>query len=239
MAAISSPPTAQRTSTTSSLRIGRRPTDVRSTSFFRAKARSVRPPPRPVTVSISAPVSTASTAAEVLVLPMPISPMPSAVTPPALAMAACSMPAAMAASACGRVMASSMAMSPVLRRTRRFRMPAGVVPQSMPTSTTATSSPKAAAMADMPVLRRVMLTACCTVTERGAQDTPSSTTPLSAANTATRQRFMGGHTRPVTPARRTDISSSAPRLPGGLASCACRCRAAAMASRSAGRMAAM
>ena len=149
------------------------------------------------------------------------------------------MPAAMAASACGRVMASSMAMSPVLRRTRRFRMPAGVVPQSMPTSTTATSSPKAAAMADMPVLRRVMLTACCTVTDRGAQDTPSSTTPLSAANTATRHLSIRGHTRPVTPARRTDMSSSAPRLPGGLASCACRCRAAAMASRSAGRMAAM
>ena len=49
-------------------------------------------------------------------------------------------------------------------------------------------------MADIPVLRRVMLMACCKVTDLGAQDTPSSTTPLSAANTATRQLSIFGHT---------------------------------------------
>ena len=90
----------------------------------------------------------------------------------------------------------------------------------MPTSMTDTSSPKVWASADMPVLRRVMLTACCSVTDWGAQDTPSATTPLSAANTATRHFLTVGHTRPVTPAMRTVMSSSFPRLPGGLASSA-------------------
>ena len=161
-----------------------------------------------------------STAAEVLVLPMPISPMPRAVMPSALAAAACSMPAARAESAWARVMASSTAMSPVPRRTLRGRMPTSGTSPSMPTSTTATSSPKAAAMADMPVFRRVMLIACCSVTDRGAQDTPSSTTPLAAANTATRHASMGAHTCPVTPARRMERVSSSPRLPGGLASAA-------------------
>ena len=90
----------------------------------------------------------------------------------------------------------------------------------MPTSYTVTSSPKVWASADMPVLRRVMFTACCTVTDWGAQDTPSATTPLSAANTATRHFFTSGQTRPVTPAMRTAMSSSLPRLPGGLANSA-------------------
>ena len=90
----------------------------------------------------------------------------------------------------------------------------------MPTSYTATSSPKVLASADMPVLRRVMFTACRKVTDWGAQDTPSVTTPLSAANTATRHFPIAGQTWPVTPAMRTAISSNLPRLPGGLASSA-------------------
>ena len=170
-------------------------------------------------------------------LPIPISPMPRAVILSALARAACSMPAAMAASASGRVIASSTAMFPVPGRTFRSRMPTPGTSAAIPTSTTATSSPKAAAMADIPVLRRVMLMACCKVTDRGAQDTPSSTTPLSAANTTTRQLSIFGHTWPVMPARRMAISSSAPKLPGGLASSACRFRAASITARSAGRMA--
>ena len=63
-------------------------------------------------------------------------------------------------------------------------------------------------MADMPVLRKVIFTACCNVTDGGVQDTPSATTPLSAANTATRQLPMAEQTCPVTPASRMDISSS-------------------------------
>ena len=63
-------------------------------------------------------------------------------------------------------------------------------------------------MADMPVLRKVIFTACCNVTDGGVQDTPSATTPLSAANTATRHLPMAGQTCPVTPASRMDISSS-------------------------------
>ena len=56
--------------------------------------------------------------------------------------------------------------------------------------------------------------------ERGALETPSSTTPLSAAKT--RRCFFSILlcTRPVIPASCTERSSSRPRLPGGLASCA-------------------
>ena len=237
MAARSSPPTPASTPITSFLSGRCSASDCRSTSFFRRKPSSVSPPPRPVTAATSAPVRAASTADEVVVLPMPISPMPSAVTPSALASAACSIPAAMASSTCRRVMASSRTMLPVPRRTFRSRMPTGGTSPSMPTSTTVTSSPKAAAIADIPVLRKVMFTACCNVTDGGVQDTPSATTPLSAANTATRHLSMAGHTCPVTPASRMDSSSSCPRLPGGLASCACRRRAASMAASSAGRMA--
>ena len=237
MAERSSPPTAVSTSSTSRRSMARRVTARRSTAFFRAKPSSVSPPPRPVTVSMSAPVSTASTAAEVVVLPMPISPMPSAVTPSRRASAACSMPAASASSACCRVMASSRAMLPVVRRICRSKMASQCGFCSIPTSTTATWSPKHAASDDIPVTCRVMFTACCRVTDRGAQDTPSSTTPLSAANTATRHLSMAGHTCPVMPASRTEMVSSSPRLPGGLASSACRFSAASMAARSAGVMA--
>ena len=73
-------------------------------------------------------------------------------------------------------------------------------------------------------------------TDGGVQDTPSATTPLSAASTVTRHRRTSGRAVRRTPASRMDISSSAPRLPGGLASSACRRRAASMDSRSAGRM---
>ena len=172
-------------------------------------------------------------------LPMPISPMPKAVTPSLLASPACSMPAASASSACRRVMASSRAMLPVVRRMCRSKMAAQRGSWAMPTSTTVTWSPKQAAMEDIPVTRRVIFTACCRVTERGAQDTPSSTTPLSAANTATRHLSMAGQNCPVMPASRMEMVSSAPRLPGGLASAACRFSAAVMAAPSAGAMVCM
>ena len=169
-------------------------------------------------------------------LPMPISPTPTASMPSALACRARSSPTAKASRACCSVMAGSTAISPVENRTFRSSTWGQGTGTQMPTSTTCTSSPKYAANADIPVLCRVMFTACCTVTDWGAQDTPSATTPLSAASTVTRHRRTSGRAVRRTPASRMDISSSAPRLPGGLASSACRRRAASMASRSAGRI---
>ena len=71
---------------------------------------------------------------------------------------------------------------------------------------------------------------CIKVTDWGALETPSSTTPLSAAKTSRWVLSMELWTFPVMPANWTDKSSSRPRLSGGLARVACRCLAAAMAS---------
>ena len=53
----------------------------------------------------------------------------------------------------------------------------------MPISTTTSSSPKYFARHDAPVKPRVRLIDCASVTDCGAELTPSSTTPLSAART--------------------------------------------------------
>ena len=59
---------------------------------------------------------------------------------------------------------------------------------------------------------------CCFVTDCGALETPSATTPLSAAKTSSCFLLSALCTRPVIPASWMEISSSRPRLPGGLAS---------------------
>ena len=83
------------------------------TRFFVSKALSVRPPPRPVSASTGAPVSAASTADDVVVLPIPISPMPTAPTPSRFACAANSMPMAIARSVSSSLIARSRAILPV------------------------------------------------------------------------------------------------------------------------------
>ena len=75
---------------------------VRITAFFFRKLSSVMPPPRPVTLSTSAPSSTPSTADEVVVLPMPISPIPTA---SASMFSATAAPVKIACKACSRVIA--------------------------------------------------------------------------------------------------------------------------------------
>ena len=105
-----------------------------------------------------------------------------------------------------------------------------------PMSTTTTSSPKCLARHEAPVLPRVKFSVCARVTDWGAQATPSATTPLSAHRTMMRHRSSLLWTRPVIPDRRMEISSSLPREPGGLASCAWRCRASSITASSAGLM---
>ena len=102
IAARSKPPTLERTPTTSSLSGRFTSIAVRMTAFFLRKLSSVIPPPRPVTASTSAPSSTASTAEEVVVLPMPISPTPITSASTVLAISA---PVRMACKVCSRVIA--------------------------------------------------------------------------------------------------------------------------------------
>ena len=59
---------------------------------------------------------------------------------------------------------------------------------------------------------------CCFVTDCGALETPSATTPLSAAKTTSCFLLSALCTRPVIPASWMESSSSRPRLPGGFAS---------------------
>ena len=96
--------------------------------------------------------------------------------------------------------------------------------------------PKCFASTDAPVFARVRFTVCCKVTDWGALDTPSATTPLSAAKTSRWVFSTRLHTFPVIPASWMDKLSSRPRLPGGLASRSCRSRAASMAAVSRGRI---
>ena len=187
------------------------------TAFFLANASSVTPPPRPVTASTGASSSTASTAEDVVVLPMPISPTPST---SASVSAASSMPVSTARSHSSRVMALPRAIFFVPKAILRHSTAFSRMFAATPTSQTVIAQPKCLQSVAAPVLPRVRLIVCESVTERGALETPSSTTPLSAAKT--RRCFFSILlcTRPVIPASCTERSSSLPRLPGGLASCA-------------------
>ncbi len=88
---------------------------------------------------------------------------------------------------------------------------------TIPRSATTTSQRKYFAMADIPVRCLVMFAACNRVTYWGVQDTPSAVTPLSAHKTMMPYSEFRFFTFPVMPERRTEMSSSMPRLPGGLA----------------------
>ena len=196
MAARSKPPTFCSTST-ASLGSGLLISIAREmTSFFFRKDSSVMPPPRPVTFSTGTPRSTASTAEEVVVLPMPISPTPRA---SAFVSMASSAPIKMAFSACLRVMAGPLKIFCVPMAIFRFKTFGSVITALTPTSQTVIPEPKCLARTEAPVLARVRLMVCIRVTDWGALETPSSTTPLSAAKTSRWVWSMELCTEPVMP----------------------------------------
>ena len=90
MAATSKPPTLVSTSTTSAGSGFQRAMAESMISFLRAKPASFTPPPRPVVSSAGRFSRQDRIALEVVVLPMPISPMPRISTPSAAACAAIS-----------------------------------------------------------------------------------------------------------------------------------------------------
>jgi hypothetical protein len=74
----------------------------------------------------------------------------------------------------------------------------------------------------------------CAVTLAGKGETPRATTPWLPAKTSTDTRSSRGIARPCQRPSQAASSSSRPRLPGGLVSCACRSTTAAAAASSPG-----
>ena len=112
-AAISSPPTAARTSIGSAAS-GRLPFSAfLITATLLTRASSAMPVPRPVTRSTGSPVSTAVIAAAAVVLPIPISPTATTCAPAAMTSPATSMPASIAATASPDASPGPFAMSAV------------------------------------------------------------------------------------------------------------------------------
>jgi len=107
-------------------------------STLRASPSSERPAPRPVIRSTGWPSSTAATALEVVVLPMPISPVASSCTPAAFCSCTSRMPRPTASTAWARVMAGPCVKSAVPAAMRQSATP-GTGSPAMPMSTGTTS----------------------------------------------------------------------------------------------------
>ena len=93
----------------------------RTASTLRVSVASSTPVPRPVTSAASAPVKAAISAADAVVLAMPMSPVRSTSAPSSIRASATSTPTSSAASASSRVIAGPAARSAVPLRTRRRR----------------------------------------------------------------------------------------------------------------------
>ncbi len=197
------------------------------------------PVPRPVTSPGSAPVKTEISAADAVVLAMPISPVSRALLPAATRSRAVSMPTSMAALTSSRVSAGPVVMSAVPGRTLRGRRP-GVAGRSeaTPTSMMQTSAPTwlANALQTAPPPRK--LATIWAVTSCGQGVTPWACTPWSPAKIATAagSGIGGGHCRD-SPESWAEMISSMPSAPDGLVIRFCRSQASPSALASSGRMA--
>ena len=111
--AMSNPPSAASTPSGSAAS-GRLTAIPRSiTSILRRSPASESPAPRPVISATGRPSNTDATAEEVVVFPMPISPVASSCTPARFCARTNARPAAMACTACARVMAGPAVKSQV------------------------------------------------------------------------------------------------------------------------------
>ena len=180
--------------------------------------------------SAGLPSSTAATAEEVVVLPMPISPVASRRTPRPRSSRATSTPVRTARTASSLVMAGPRVISAVPRRIFLWTIRAPVRGRATPTSTGTTSAPAARDMAHTLVSPEDMFSATMAVTSCPVWVTPWATTPLSAHMTTTARRDRSTSGLPVMPATRITASSRSPRLPRGLAMESHRAFARLMAS---------
>ena len=135
----------------------------RIASSLRPSPASESPAPRPVIRSTGSPKSTAATALDVVVLPMPISPVASSEKPASRASRTSAMPVSMANSACSRVMAGPCVKSAVPSAMRLSSTPSTFSP-AMPISTGTTSHRAAAAIRQTLVLPAARFAATARVT---------------------------------------------------------------------------
>src|SRR5659263_641743 len=175
------------------------------------------PVPRPVAATGSAPVNAAISAAEAVVLAIPMSPATRHRTPLATRSRATSVPASTAATASARVIAGAVDRSAVPRRTLRSIKPGSAGSSvATPTSTTTTRAPTWAAKAFTPAPPARKFATISPVTSCGQGLTPWACTPWSAAKTATPVGSgIGGGQVPASPASWTETSSSTPSEPRG------------------------
>ena len=213
--ARSKPPTLARTSS-GSAGSGRLTSSARRTAAtLRASPSSERPAPRPVKSSAGRPSSAQATAAEVVVLPMPISPVASSRTPAAACRAASRAPVRTACSAWARVMAGPAVMSPVPLPTRQSRTPGAPAKSRMPISTGTTAHRAACAIRQTGLRPAARPRATAAVAAGPVWVTPRATTPLSAQRTSTARRSKSRSALPVRAAASSSMVSSRPRLPSG------------------------
>ena len=206
-----------------------------------ASAASEMPVPRPVTSPTERPVMAAMSAADGVVLPMPISPVTRQSAPSATSCSAIKAPTSSAASASAVLMAGSVVRLPVPERTLAERKPAtataGAAPAAAaaepptppaaasrpgigvatPTSTTMTRAPTSRAMTLMAAPPARKFATICAVTACGHGVTPSLSTPWSPAKTATTGRTgTGGGQAPAMADKISPRDSRRPRDPAGL-----------------------
>ena len=231
--AISKPPSAASTPSGSAASGWLRAMPRSIASILRCSPASESPAPRPVISATGRPSSTLATALDVVVLPMPISPVASSWAPVCFCARTSAMPAAIACTACARVIAGPVVKSAVPAAIRQSAAPGTGAP-AMPISTGTTSQWAAAAMRQTLVRRAVRFSSTARVTEASVWLTPCATTPLSAQSTSTARRLTSGTGSPVSAAASSTMASSRPSPPKGFASAAQWAWAAARAASSGG-----
>ena len=234
--AMSKPPNLARTSSGSAGSGALTAMPVSMAAILRARPASERPAPRPVMRETGCPSSTAATALEVVVLPMPISPVASRRLPFAFWARTSATPLPMASTASARDMAGPQVKSCVPSAMRQSSTP-GTWGPAMPRSTGTTWQWAVRAIWQTLVRRAARFWATARVTLLSVWLTPWATTPLSAQRTRTARLLKSNAALPVRAAASSSIVSSAPRPPRGLARLAQWAWAAARAASSRGVMA--
>ena len=156
-------------------------------------------------------------AAEAVVLPMPMSPVRATSRPRSISSRTRLRPCSIATSASTTDIAGPFVMLAVPRLTFNARS-CGCTGRSAstPRSATTTRAPnlRASTLIAAPPFRK--LSTICGVTSFGYALTPSPATPWSAASVKTTRFASGTSRRPVMPASAIERSSSLPRLCAGL-----------------------
>ena len=204
------------------------------TCRFRCRPTSDSPAPRPVVCSAGRCKSAAATAPAVVVLPIPISPVPSSVYPCSFNVPTRRIPVSMAWITCARLMAGSLVKSFVPFPIRQDNMARACTASRMPISTAYTSVPLSAHIRLTLAFPDAILSATRAVTWLPVCVTPWAVTPLSAQNTSMARLRIAISAVPWIPAILTSISSSLPRPCKGLATLSHCARACATARSSAG-----